>query len=60
MKSKLNIEKYEDVKMCNYYLIKFFGADFAPELVNSPHGFILRAKNLQEIPALTEELMTNY
>ena len=46
MKIKLNIEKYEDVEMCKYYHIKFFGADFAPELVNSPHGFILRAKNL--------------
>ena len=54
------IEESQDDYNCSYWHLKFFGQRFAPELRYSPHGFILRAKSLQEISALTEELNCIY
>ena len=41
------MERSTDEHTCEYFLIKFFGKMFAQELVDAPHGFILRGKKLQ-------------
>ena len=50
MRIAKGIEELKDDHTCEYFLIKFFGTIFAQELVDSPHGFIIRGKRLQEIP----------
>ena len=45
---------------CSYWVLRFFGRDFAPELRNSLNGFLLRAKPHQQLKFLMEELKKNY
>ena len=45
---------------CCYWQIKFFGKKFAPEMRYSKHGFIMRAKQFQEVAALIDELRCIY
>ena len=55
-----SIESSKNDYSCSFWHIKFFGINFSPELRKSEHGFILRAKPLQDVAALTEELRCVY
>ena len=45
---------------CSFWQVHFFGRDFEPELTDSRHGFLLRAKPHQDLPFLMEELKAIY
>ena len=58
--AKIDIPTLLSKLQCSYYNIKFFGCDFAPELRNSQHGFLLRANYLQENSILQEQFKKVY
>ena len=51
-----SIEIAEDSEKCTYFHLKFSGAEYAPQLRKSQHGFIFRGRIAQSVGFLVEEL----